>query len=297
MRKQFLMALLLAGLAGIGAPARALAQDAPAAPAPQTPAAQGPAPAAPAAQGQSAAEAPLPAGVLTKTVCGTELRAPEHIRVTPPAGLTFIWQWEPCFPSQGNQTSIEPETYQYYVKFDELVSRPSAGIWSPWNEQAEEVAKADFITLMRDTTFLDDLRIEVNDFVFPNGAVGKIVSYIGEERERVKIVDYRDGKGEPIKIIKRSDIDDKLREKNILVRLDAFVDLAMIRRVETVLDDLMTEKGFANSRISHTLTEVAGGPKLVNVTFIVAEGPKAKISKIDFIGNTAVGDGGLTKRI
>ena len=114
-----------------------------------------------------------------------------------------------------------------------------------------------------------------------------IVSYIGEERERVKIVDYRDGKGEPIKIIKRSDIDDKLREKNIQVRLDAFVDLAMIRRVETVLDELMTEKGFANSRISHKLTEVAGGPKLVNVTFIVAEGPKDKISRIDFIGNTA----------
>jgi len=40
-----------------------------------------------------------------------------------------------------------------------------------------------------------------------------------------------------------------LREKNIQVRLDSFVDLATIRKVETVLDELMTEKGFANSRI------------------------------------------------
>jgi outer membrane protein insertion porin family len=288
MRKQFLMALVLAGLAGIGAPARASAQP-PAAPA----AAQAVPPAAPAAQ----AEASLPPGVLTKAPCGTEFRAPEHIRVTPPAGTTFIWQWELCFPSQGNQTSVEPESYQFYVKIDELVSRPSEGIWSPWNEEAENIIKSDFLTLMRDTTFLDDLRIERTDYTFPNGAVGVIISYIGEERERVKIVDYRDDKGEPIKIIKRSDIDDKLREKNIVVRLDAFVDLAMIRRVETVLDDLMTEKGFANSRISHKLTEVAGGPKLVNVTFIIAEGPKDKISRVDFTGNTAVGDGKLKKML
>ncbi len=286
MRKQFLTVLMLAALGGFGAARPAAAQVAQ--------------PATPATQSQAPAQAPLPAGAITRSVCGSPLAAPS---VEPPANTPFIWIWELCFPSQATpdstngQTNIDPETYQFYAKFDELVSRPSQGIWSPWNEQAEEVVKADFLTLMRDTTFLDDLRIEVNDFVFPNGAVGKIVSYIGEERERVKIVDYRDGKGEPIKIIKRSDIDDKLREKNILVRLDAFVDLAMIRRVETVLDDLMTEKGFANSRISHKLTEVAGGPKLVNVTFIVAEGPKDKISKIDFIGNSAVSDGGLTKRI
>ena len=237
---------------------------------------------------------PLPEGAITRSVCGNPIPAPA---ATPPAGITFIWTFELCFPDQGNQTSIEPESYQYYIKFPSLLSRPSEGVWSPWNEAAADVARADFVRLMRDTTFLDDLRIEVNDFTFPNGAVGKIVSYIGEERERVKIVDYRDAKGEPIKIIKRSDIDEKLREKNITVRLDAFVDQAAIRRVETVLDEMMTEKGFANSRVSHTLTPVAGGPKLINVTFVVDEGPKDKISKVDFTGNTAINDGSLTKAL
>jgi hypothetical protein len=42
---------------------------------------------------------------------------------------------------------------------------------------------------MQDTAFLDDMRIERTDYTFPNGAVGVIVSYIMEERERVKIVD------------------------------------------------------------------------------------------------------------
>ena len=249
-------------------------------------------------QAPSDAQPPLPPGVLTKTLCGTELRAPDHIRATPPPGTTFIWQWEICFPSQPDNTSVvDPDTYQYYVKFTSLVSRPSAGIWSPWNENARTVLINDFNTLMRDTTFLDDLRIERTEFTFPNGAVGIIVSFIGEERQRVKIVEYRDGKGEPIEIIKRSDIDEKLREKNIEVRLDSFVDPAAIRRVETVLDEMMTEKGFANSRISHTITEVAGSTKTVNVTFVVTEGPKDKIRRVDFLGNTAVSDGKLAKQL
>ena len=293
MRNQFLTALMLAGVAGVAVPAPASAQlRTPSAAFAQAPATQGPA--------ANQAVQPLPPGAVTRSACGSALAAPS---VEPPAGITFIWTMELCFPSQATpdspqgQSNIEPETYLFYTKMDELISRPREGVWSPWNEQARSVAMADFKALMQDTTFLDDLKIEVNDYTFPNGAVGKIISYIGEERERVKIVDYRDGKGEPIKIIKRSDIDDKLREKNITVRLDAFVDLAMIRRVETVLDDLMTEKGFANSRITHTLTPVAGGAKLINVTFIINEGAKQKISKIDFIGNTAISDGSLTKRI
>src|SRR5688572_8171801 len=300
MRNQFLTALVLVGAAIICSPGQASAQllspaalalrQAPAAQAPAS-AAQGPAPAAAPAQ---------PPILVSKSACGGPLRAPS---VEPPAGTTFIWTWELCFPSQATPespnglTNIDPETYFFYVKFPGLVSRPADGVWSAWNEAAENVAKTDFLTLMRDTACLDDLRIEVNDFMFPNGAVGRIVSYIGEERERVKIVDYRDGKGEPIKIIKRSDIDEKLREKDITVRLDAFVDPVMIRRVETVLDELMTEKGFANSKISHTLTPVAGGPKLINVTFVVAEGPKDKISRIDFTGNSAVSDSKLGKQI
>jgi outer membrane protein insertion porin family len=291
MRNQILTALVLGGAAVICSPGQASAQLlSPAALAlAQAPAGQAPAPAA-----AQSTQAPLPPGAITRNACGTALMPPS---VEPPAGITFFWTWEPCFPTQGNQTGVDPETYQFYSKLDDLISRPAEGVWTPWTETTENLAKADFVTLMRDTTFLDDLRVERTDYTFPNGAVGVSISYIGEERERVKIVDYRDGKGEAIKIIKRSDIDDKLREKNILVRLDAFVDLAMIRRVETVLDDLMTEKGFANSRISHKITEVAGGPKLVNVTFIVAEGPKDKISKIDFINNTAMSDGALKKNV
>ena len=155
---------------------------------------------------------------------------------------------------------------------------------------------ADFKALW-DTKFLEDLSIEMTDHTFENGAVGVIVVYRMEERERVKIVDYRNTKGDSISIIKRSDIDDKLRERNIEVRLDSFLDEGSIRRVKGVLRELMAEKGFTNADINHKVTPVAGGPKLVNVTFTVGEGPKIKIRDVDFVGNQAVCDGKLEKKM
>ena len=59
----------------------------------------------------------------------------------------------------------------------------------------------------------------------------------------------------------------------------------------------MAEKGFTNAEVSHTITPVAGGPKLVNVTFLVNEGPKIKIRSIDFVGNEAIGDGTLQRKL
>ena len=113
-----------------------------------------------------------------------------------------------------------------------------------------------------------------------------------EERERVKIVDYQGSKQ-----IDRTKIDEKLRELNVELRLDSFLDQGTVRRVEGVLRSFMAEKGFTNAEVSHTITPVAGGPKLVNVTFLVNEGPKIKIRSIEFVGNEAIGDGTLQRKL
>ena len=49
---------------------------------------------------------------------------------------------------------------------------------------------------------------------------------------------------------------------------------------------MMKEKGFQNAEVTHEIKPVAGGPKLVHLTFNINEGPKVKIRKIDFVGNT-----------
>ena len=70
----------------------------------------------------------------------------------------------------------------------------------------------------------------------------------------------------------------------IELRIDSFADANTIRRIEGVLREMMAEKGFTNADVKHTITSVAGGPKLVNVTFSIGEGPKLKIREIDFVG-------------
>jgi len=277
MRKQLTVFVFLWGL-GAFAVSPAFAQ------APETSAAPPPAnvPAPPAAQGT----------VIAKTPCGSPLQAPAAL--PPPGSPPFVWIFQPCFNSQGGSSTIENETYMYYVRL--RPSQPSQSNFVWYDAAMEATMLADFKRLWA-TNFLDDLSIEVTDHTFPNGTVGKIVTYHMEERERVKIVDYRDSDEKSISIIKRSDIDDKLRERSIELRLDSFRDDGTIRRVEGVLRELMAEKGFTNAEVSHRVTPVPGGPKLINVTFVVGEGPKLKIRDVEFVGNTAIGDGTLQKKI
>src|SRR5688572_21808267 len=275
MRKPFFSVLTVLALLAAFAPGAALGQDAAAA--------------------TQAAAAPLPPDVAALTpYCKTEVGLPAAL--PPPGSPPFVWVLELCFDRQGNTSTVETDTYQFYMRLDDNMSIPSQGEFVPYDEQIERIIQADFKSLWA-TNFLEDLSMEVTDHTFPNGTVGKIVTYRMEERQRVKIVDYRNGEGEPIKLLKRSDIDDKLREKSIEVRLDTFLDESKLRQVKGVLDELMTEKGFPNASITHQVTEVAGGPKLVNVTFNVAEGPKTKIRRVDFIGNTAIGDGTLQRKL
>ena len=93
----------------------------------------------------------------------------------------------PCFEAQGDPSVIEPQTYLYYIQLKP--SRPSQGVWIPYDDAAEKTIQEDFHRLWN-TNFLDNLSIDVSDYTFPNGTIGKIVTYNMEERQRVKIVDY-----------------------------------------------------------------------------------------------------------
>ncbi len=221
------------------------------------------------------------------TVCGLPIPAPAAL---PPADSPpVIFQIVPCFAAQGNVSTIEPETYLFYIKL--RPSLPSQGRWVPYDEAAETSIKEDF-TRLWGTNFLDDLSIEATDYVFSNGVVGKLIVYNMEERERVKIVDYQGSKE-----IDRTKIQEQLTERGIELRLDSFVDVGAIARVESVLREMMAAKGYSNAIVTHKTTPVAGGPKLVNITFDVSEGPKIRIREVDFVGNTAVGDGPLQRAL
>ena len=266
----------------------------------QTPATpQAPSPAASASAeasaDRSASQPPSPQAATagqggTPAICGVPVPAPSTL---PPAGSDpVLYLIAVCFPAQGNVSTVDAQTYLYYMELFKQRSQPTQNIWTPWNEQTEQIAIADHKRLWA-TGFLSDLSIETADYTFANGVIGKLVTYNMEERERVKIVTY-----EGIKPIgDRAKVDEQLRARTIELRLDSFLDNGTIRRVETVLREMMAEKGFTNAMVTHTVTPVAGGPKLVNVTFNVTEGPKIKIRNVEFLGNVEKSDGTLRRKM
>ena len=109
--------------------------------------------------------------------CGSTVPPPVS---QPPANSgPVVYLILPCFEAQGNVTLVDTETYVYYIRLQ--TSRPSQGVWVPWNEDAEKAVREDFLRLWG-TGFLDDLKIEVTDYTFANGVIGKILTYHIEER-------------------------------------------------------------------------------------------------------------------
>ena len=123
--------------------------------------------------------------------------------------------------------------------------------------------------------------------------IGKLVTYNMEERQRVKIGPDFTGS----KQIDTTKVDEKLKELDLQIRLDTFLDAGLVKKVAGVVQDMMKEKGFQNAEVTPEIKEMPGGPKLVHLTFQIDEGPKIKIHAIDFIGNKAVSDGTLRKQM
>ena len=248
----------------------------------EPPAAQPPATQPPATQPAASQAEALP----TVTVCGQQARPAAQ----PPAGSgTVVLFIAPCFEAQGNASVIEAPTYLYYIQLKASV--PSRGVWVPYDDTSEKMIIDDFHRLWN-TNFLDNLWIETTDYKFPNGAIGKIVTYNMEERQRVKIVDYVGSKK-----VETSKIYEKLKEANAEIRLDTFIDPALVRKVEGIVRDMLREKGFQFADVTHEIADMPGGPKLIHLTFHLEEGPNVKIRRVDFIGNKAIGDGKLKRQM
>src|SRR5712691_3777783 len=233
------------------------------------------------------AQAPAASPLAPIPFCGQQAAAP---RAQPPAGSPpIVLAFGPCFEGQGGTSVIEPQTYLYYIELKQ--SRPSEGVWVPYDEKSEQIIEADFHRLWN-TNFLDNLFVESNDYKFPNGTVGKVIVYNMEERQRVKIVDYVGSKK-----IETSKIDEKLKDANAVIRLDTFIDPGLVRKVSGIVRDMLREKGFQFANVTHEIKEVPGGPKLVHITFNMDEGPKVRIRSIDFVGNKAIGEGVLKRQL
>ena len=113
-----------------------------------------------------------------------------------------------------------------------------------------------------------------------------------EERQRIKIVDYVGSNK-----VDQGKIEEELKKRGIRLNLDSFIDPGLVRRVAGIVREIYAEKGYKFAEVKPTIKEVAGGPKLVHLTFNINEGPQVKIRDVEFIGNKAVSDGKLRKQM
>jgi outer membrane protein insertion porin family len=167
----------------------------------------------------------------------------------------------------GNQF-LQRETLLFYVQ-----TKPG----DPYDERK---LREDFKRLW-DTGFLDDLRIESLD-----GPKGKLVRFVVTERKRIQIVDYRGAKD-----LTTTTIEDELKKREAQVKIDTFYDPAKARKVESIIREMLAAKGRPFATVKHEAKTIGGSGQ--QLSFVIDEGPKAKVKEITFDGNTVFTDAKL----
>ncbi len=218
-----------------------------------------------------------------------EQSVPPPLRLPPAGSPPVVYLMALCFAAQGNVSLVDPQTYLHYVTL--RPSRPSQDEWVIYDDDTIDTLKRDFDTLWN-TQFLDDLSIEVTDYHFANGVVGKLVTYHLEERQRVKMVSY-----EGSRHLDRSDLETTLRERGAELRLDTFLDASRVRKAEAAIRQQLAEKGYVDPAVTHEITALPGEPKIVSLTFRIDDGPRLFIRDIEFIGNRRFPDEVLERAI
>jgi outer membrane protein insertion porin family len=167
-----------------------------------------------------------------------------------------------------NNQYLQPETLLFYVST------------KPGDAYDEARLRQDFRRLW-DTGFLEDLRLEVLD-----SPRGKLVRFHVTERKRIQIVDFRGSKE-----LNSSTIEDELKKRDATIKLDTFYDLSKARRIESIIREMLAAKARPFASVKHD-TKAIGGAGL-QVSFVIDDGPKAKIKEIGFSGNEVFADGKL----
>jgi outer membrane protein insertion porin family len=168
-----------------------------------------------------------------------------------------------------NNQFLQKETFLFYIST------------KPGDRYEERRLREDFRRLW-DTGFVDDLSIDVRDS--PTG--GKIVTFRVNERKRIQIVDYRG-----IKALTTTNIEDELKKREAGLKIDTFYDLGKAKHVETIIKEMLAEKGRPFATVRHEAKPIGGSG--LQVSFIVDEGAKAKVKEIEFVGNEVYSDSKL----
>ncbi|NIM00814.1 MAG: outer membrane protein assembly factor BamA [Acidobacteria bacterium] len=126
-----------------------------------------------------------------------------------------------------------------------------------------------------DGSWFEDIRIEREDA--PGGGVALIIHV--KERPMIASLTF-----EELTSVTRTEIEDRLRDRDVRLRAGSPVDQGKIVDAEGVIRDLMAEKGFLDATVEAKIDRVTETSRAIH--FDITPGGKTRIKKIQFTGNT-----------
>jgi outer membrane protein assembly complex protein YaeT len=100
---------------------------------------------------------------------------------------------------------------------------------------------------------------------------------------------------EEVKSVTKTEIDDRLRERDVKLLLGKPLDPGAVSFAEGAISDLLAEKGFLNSEVDAQVRRVTESTRAVH--FQITSGGKTRIRGIDFTGNEVFKDRKLKSQL
>ncbi|MBZ5639692.1 MAG: outer membrane protein assembly factor BamA [Acidobacteriia bacterium] len=184
-------------------------------------------------------------------------------------------------PTQGTVEAIETQGLQRMTR-EALLHVFGIHVGEPYDPAKirEEFRK------MWNLGIFSDISVEAEDG--PNG--GKVLILKVKEKVVLTSVAYEDNK-----VLTRTQIEDRLKERKILLDPGKPLNLKSVFEAESAIRDYLGEKGYLDPQVSHRIdnpTETTG-----TVNFSIRPGGKTRIRGIHFVGNTVYSERRLLKSL
>ncbi len=160
---------------------------------------------------------------------------------------------------------IPESTILYYIQTKEN---------DPYNEQ--QILR-DYRNLLN-TNFFTDAKVLLEE-----GETGTIVIFEVKERPLIRAIEY-----EGMKSFKESDVLEKFRDMRVGMTVDSPFDESKLPRARKAISTLLELNGRPLGRVEIDVEPITSSS--VRLVFQIDEGPKVRLGKIEFEGNTVLSD-------
>ena len=109
---------------------------------------------------------------------------------------------------------------------------------------------------------------------------GKTVTFRVQEHPLILAIDYQGLKSVPL-----STVAETFRKRQVALSKDSQYDPVKVRRAAAVIKELLAGEGYADASVTHAVDPISKTG--VQLTFKVDEGPRYRIARIEFTGNSA----------